>query len=69
MSWNIALPVLHKWEVFEKIYLTKIQLEKRLNLSLPTINKMIESEEILEFNIRNRKVYIIKNEFIKYLIS
>ena len=41
MSWNIALPVLHKWEVFEKIYLTKIQLEKRLNLYLPTINKMI----------------------------
>ena len=59
----------HNWELFDKIYLTKVALRQRLNKSLPWINSLIKSWEILEFEIRQRKVYIIQSEFLKFMIS
>ena len=59
----------HNWELFDKIYLTKVALRQRLNKSLPWINSLIKSWEILQFRIRDRDVFIIRSEFIKFLIS
>ena len=67
-KWRIeANPVLHNWEVFDKIYLDKLQIENKTNKTRLIVNREVESWEILEFKIRWKRMYIIKNEFLKYL--
>lgn len=62
-----AQPVYHNWEVFDKIYLNKKQIQTWIWKSEPTVRKMIDEWEILEFIVRDKKIYIVKNDFLKYL--
>jgi hypothetical protein len=60
-------PVMLNWEIFDKIYLSKRQICEWLKRSIPYINRLLEEKEILEFEIRWKKVFIVKTDFIKFL--
>lgn len=67
-KWRIeANPVLLNWEIFDKIYLDKLQIETKTNKTRLIVNREIETWDILEFKVRGKRMYIVKNEFLKYL--
>lgn len=67
--WRISKPVLHNWEVFDKIYLSKKQLYDKFGYCSEYVNKLVDKWDILRFEIRDREVFIVPNEFLKYLAN
>lgn len=52
------------------LYTNKKQIRDKLWIHYKTIERMIEKKDIFELkDMKNRKIYIIKKDMIKYLLE